>query len=74
MRLHPQIIQKEGRNEFVVLPFEEFEAITDLLETYEDLRELRAAKEQAAGQKSVPLHEVIAELGLQPKLLADGMQ
>ena len=46
---------------------------TDLLETYEDLRELRATKEQAAGQKPVPLHEVVAELGLQPRL-ADGMQ
>lgn len=72
MRLHPQVIQKEGRA-FVLLPFEEFEAITDLLETYEDLRELRAAKEQAAGQKPVPLHEVVAELGLQPRL-ADGIQ
>ncbi|CAK8713862.1 hypothetical protein GCAAIG_03200 [Candidatus Electronema halotolerans] len=70
MKLHPQIIQKEGKNEFMVLPFAEFEAITEILENYEDLRELREAKEQAAGQKPVPLHEVIAELGLRPKLLA----
>jgi len=74
MKLHPQILQKEGKNEFVVLPFAEFEAITEILENYEDLRELREAKEQSAGQKAVPLHEVIAELGLRPKFLANEMQ
>lgn len=65
MELHPQIIQKNGQNEFVILPFEEFEAITELLEDHEDLRMLREAKEKSQGQKPVPLNEVIADLGLQ---------
>jgi PHD/YefM family antitoxin component YafN of YafNO toxin-antitoxin module len=64
MELHPQLIQKAGRNEFVVLPIEEFEAMTELIETYEDLRELREAKEQSAGEKPVPLNQVIYDLGL----------
>ncbi|MCW5205553.1 type II toxin-antitoxin system prevent-host-death family antitoxin [Desulfobulbus sp. F5] len=64
MELHPQLIQKAGRNEFVVLPIEEFEAMTELIETYEELRELRAAKEKSAGDKSIPLSQVISDLGL----------
>ncbi|SEH08791.1 prevent-host-death family protein [Candidatus Venteria ishoeyi] len=64
MELHPQIIEKEGKNEFVVLPFKEFQALTALINDYEDLRELRKAKEEAKGEKGVPLKNVISELGL----------
>ena len=64
MKLNPQLIKRQGKSEFVVLPIEEFEAMTELIEDYEDLRELRDAKEKSQGQKSIPIKEVIAELGL----------
>lgn len=64
MKLHPQIIEKKGKKEFVVLPFDEYQALTELMLDYEDLRDLRAAKEQAKGEKAVPLDAAIAQLGL----------
>lgn len=64
MKLHPQILEKEGINEFVVLPFEEYQALTDIMHDYEDLKDLREAKEQAKNEKNVPLKTVISELKL----------
>jgi len=43
--MHPQILEKEGKKEFVVLPYEEFLQIQEELENYEDLKELRREKE-----------------------------
>ena len=44
IELHPEILKKNGREEFSVLPYEEFLALTEVLADYEDLQELRAAK------------------------------
>ncbi|MGH8593599.1 MAG: type II toxin-antitoxin system Phd/YefM family antitoxin [Gammaproteobacteria bacterium] len=63
MELHPQVIEKEGKKEFVVLPFEEYQALTELMHDYEDLRDLREAKEESKGQESIPLHKVISDFG-----------
>ena len=41
-----QIIEKNGKKEFVVIPYEEFVRVRDELEEFEDLRQLREAKEQ----------------------------
>ena len=65
MKINPQLIKSKGKSEFVVLPIEEFEAMTELIEDYEDLRVLRDAKKQSQGQKPIPIKEVIAELGLE---------
>ena len=48
--IHPNILEKDGKKEFVILPYEEFEKLQEELENFEDLKELRAAKakEQAA--------------------------
>jgi len=61
MRFNPQIIEKGGKKEFVVLPYEEYQAIEELMEDYMDLI-LREAKAEGQGQPSVPLDEVIKEL------------
>ena len=37
IELHPEILKKNGKDEFVVLPYQEFTALKDLLD-------LRAAK------------------------------
>ncbi|MBK7353856.1 MAG: type II toxin-antitoxin system prevent-host-death family antitoxin [Nitrosomonas sp.] len=63
MKLHPQIIAKEGKNEFVVLPYEEYQALTELMYDYEDLRDLREAKDKSRGEKSIPLDQVISDFG-----------
>jgi PHD/YefM family antitoxin component YafN of YafNO toxin-antitoxin module len=64
MNLHPQLIEKFGKKEFVVLPFEEYQALVDLLEEYEDLKDLREAKKDERGEKSIPLKKVVTDLGI----------
>jgi PHD/YefM family antitoxin component YafN of YafNO toxin-antitoxin module len=64
MELHPHVIEKEGKKEFVVLPYEEFKALEEAMHDYEDLQDLREAKEGSKGEKSVPLESVVKDLGL----------
>lgn len=56
--LHPEILTKNGRKEFAVLPYEEFLALQEWLEDIEDLIELRAAKELERNAQTVSLSEV----------------
>ncbi len=63
MSIHPQIIEKAGKKEFVVLPYEEFLAIQEALEDYEDLRTLRAEKAEAADLQTKTLDQVLHEIG-----------
>lgn len=57
-KLHPEILTKNGRKEFAVLPYEEFLALQEWLEDLEDLVDLRAAKESEHETPTVPLAEV----------------
>ena len=61
MSIHPQIIEKSGRKEFVVLPYEEFIEIQQLLEDFEDLQDLRDAKSAELSALTRPLAEVLAD-------------
>ncbi len=62
--LHPQFLTKNGRNEFVVLSYEEFSALQERLADLEDLLDLRTAKQEEVDQPSVPLADLKKELGL----------
>jgi len=64
LKLHPEILKMNGKNEFVVLPYEEFVALKELLADAEDLMELRKAKKQERKKQSIPLAEAKRELGL----------
>jgi len=64
MKLHPEILKKNGKNEFVVLPYEEFLAIQERLNDANDLLELRKAKRAEGKKKSIPLADVKRKLGL----------
>ena len=64
IELHPEIIEKDGKKQFVILPYEEFAAIQEALADAEDLVELRAAKKEEADAPAIPLDEAIEELGL----------
>ena len=54
LELHPNILEKEGKKEFVVLPYEEFLALQQILTDAQDLIDLREAKdaEQHAPSKT----------------------
>lgn len=62
MSIHPQIIEKEGRKEFVVLPYEEFLQIQEALEDLEDIRILREERSSAASEVGRSLDDVLAEM------------
>jgi hypothetical protein len=62
LKLHPEILVKNGKKEFVVLPYEEFLAIRQRLNDVEDLVDLRKAKRSEGKKKSVSLADVKREL------------
>jgi len=63
IELHPQVIEKDGEKEFAVLPYDEFVRVQEELEDYEDLRQLREAKEQDKEAPTNTLTELKKELG-----------
>ncbi len=64
VELHPQMIEKDGKREFVILPYEEFVRVEEELADYYDLQVLRAAKQEEGHAPTQTLAEVKAELGL----------
>jgi len=64
VKLHPNYINKEGKREYVILPYEEFSLIKSLLEDFEDLRDLREAKKTEGKKRGIPFAKVKAELGI----------
>ncbi|MGH8564827.1 MAG: type II toxin-antitoxin system Phd/YefM family antitoxin [Gammaproteobacteria bacterium] len=65
IELHPQIIEKDGKKEFTVLPYDEFVRVQEELEDYEDLRQLREAQEDDKEAPAVTLAELKKDLGEQ---------
>jgi PHD/YefM family antitoxin component YafN of YafNO toxin-antitoxin module len=63
MSIHPQIIEKDGKKEFVVLPYDEFLRVQEALEDYDDLRTLRDEKASAAAQPTRSLDDVLKDIG-----------
>jgi len=55
--LHPSILEKNGQKEFVILPFEEFEKVEEELSLYEDLKDLREAKEKEQNTQAYSFDE-----------------
>lgn len=64
LKLHPEFLVKNGRKEFVVLPYAELLAILERLADADDLTELRKAKRAEGKKEARPLAEVKRELGL----------
>jgi hypothetical protein len=64
LTLHPEILVKNGKKQFAVLPYEEFLALSERLADAEDILELRKAKRAEGKKRSLPLARVKRELGL----------
>ena len=62
--IHPNILERDGKKAFVVLPYEEFVLIEEELQEYEDLRHLRDAIAGESNMPTIPLNDVKKELGL----------
>jgi len=59
-----QILEKEGRKEFVVLSYEDFLRMQEEIEAYDDLRVLRQAKEREKDAPTVSLKQAKVHLGI----------
>jgi hypothetical protein len=57
IKLHPKILEKDGKKEFAVIPYEELMKIQEDLDDYESLKALREAKTKEANAKTVSLKE-----------------
>lgn len=55
--INPQILEKNGKKEFAILPYEDFLKMQEELECYNDLRILREAKQEEQNTSSVSFEE-----------------
>lgn len=60
--LHPNILERDGKKAFAVLPYEEFVRIGEELHDFEDLKDLRAAKAEEANAPTTSLASVRKKL------------
>ncbi len=60
----PQIIKKDGKAEFVVIPFQDYLDIKEMLDDFKDLQGLRKAKEEEKAVQTIPLDAVGKELNI----------
>ena len=67
IEFHPEFLKKDGKNEFVVLPYEEFVTIQELLDDAEDLLLLEQAKREDRGKPGVSLEEMMKRFGITPE-------
>jgi PHD/YefM family antitoxin component YafN of YafNO toxin-antitoxin module len=64
IRKEPQIIEREGKPAFAVLPIEDYESMRERLEDLEDLALIREAEIADQGAPGKPLEDVLKELGI----------
>ena len=62
--LHPSILEQNGKKQFAVIPYDEFLKMQEELSDYEDLKDLRQAKEAEKNAPTVNLEEAKKELGI----------
>lgn len=62
--LNVQIIKKNGKKEYAVLPYKEFLRVQEELDDYENLRCLRVAKETEQGSATISIEELKKELNI----------
>ncbi len=62
--IHAKILEKDGKKEFAVLPYEELLLIQEELNDYADLKDLREAKEKEGDIPGLSLSEARRQLGI----------
>lgn len=65
--MEAQIIEKQGKKEFAVIPYKDFLRMHKELEDYHDLLDLRRAKADPRNKQGRAFTVVAAELGLKNK-------
>ena len=65
--MRAQLIEKQGKKEFAVIPYKDFIRMQKELEDYHDLLALRRAKADSGNQQGRPFAAVARELGLKKR-------
>ena len=60
-----KILEKDGKKEFVIIPYEEFIQIQEELDDYESLKALREAKLKEGDADTISLDDAKKQLGIQ---------
>ncbi len=60
------VLVRNGKERFVVIPVREYEAMRERLEDDADFRAIEASKKRQAASPRTPLQQVKRELGLTP--------
>ena len=63
MILTTQVIEKEGKKEFAVIPYHQFMIMKESLEDYEDLCLLREEKVFAKEEAARSLDDILKDIG-----------
>ena len=63
--ISPQILEKNGKKEFAILPYEDFLKLQEELSCYDDLRILREAKKEEENAPSISLEEAKSILNIE---------
>ena len=63
--LNAQVIEKNGKKEFAILPYEDFLKLQEELACYDDLRILREAKKEEQNAPSVSFKEAKSILDIE---------
>ncbi len=63
MILHPESFNRDGKH-FVLLPLDEFRAVAEMIEDYQDLTDLRNARAADDDSPGVPLEDVLKRYGI----------
>ena len=56
--LNAQIIKKDGKKEYAVIPYDEYLKVQEQLQDYEDLRCLREAKESEKDSPTIGMDQL----------------
>lgn len=66
VEFHPEILRRDGKEQFAILPWEEYLRLRELLEDARDVLLIEEAKrdEAACGEPRVSHDEVMRELGI----------
>lgn len=63
--INPQILEKNGKKEFAILPYEDFLKLQEELSCYDDLRILREAKKEEENAPSISLEKAKSILNIE---------
>jgi len=59
VELHPEILSRNGKKMFAILPYDEFVMLQEQLEDAADLRDLREARDASKNERPIPLEKIL---------------